>query len=465
MGLGWANKVSRLACTGIERDGALQPHRLRMSSLLVGLVLLVAGCDGSQGSTTTTTSAEEVSDASTTTTSAHPQVDLGSVTIPAGEPVRIHILQALTGEETLFGVEQIRGVELAVSDFGDLRGHPVELADVIDKPCDPKDAQAGAREIANLPGVLGVVVNTCSEAAVSALSILSDNGLVMISGFNTASTLTSDLIGNLGLNWYPGFYRFANNELYQARAAARFALETKLISKAVIISSSDDESQQLASAFARLFEQQGGEIVDQIEVTEGMRISTDVLIELGRLEPPFLYVAIPPSDVQGLFDQIRRTPGLEESIVFGREMLKGLTDTLNPELVGQAFFPGPDEVTISGSNEVTGIGFETLMAAYEQVYNAEPTSLHFTATYDATIFLLRAIEEVARIQPDGSVVVERAELRQYLDGLEKFNGITGDLHCLPPGDCGNAMVGIYEIGPDLVLFQVESVDGNRGTED
>ena len=53
--------------------------------------------------------------------------------------------------------------------------------------------------------------------------ILSEAGLVMISATNTAPSLTSDLRGNAGAEYYPGYYRTANNDLYEAEAVAKFA--------------------------------------------------------------------------------------------------------------------------------------------------------------------------------------------------------------------------------------------------
>ncbi len=53
---------------------------------------------------------------------------IGCVTIAPGEPIKLGVLQPLTGRMAALGTGQIRGVELALANrTNKLLGHPVEL--------------------------------------------------------------------------------------------------------------------------------------------------------------------------------------------------------------------------------------------------------------------------------------------------------------------------------------------------
>ena len=47
----------------------------------------------------------------------------------------------------------------------------------------------------------------------------------MLSPSNTSPALTSDLAGNANFDYFPGYYRVSNNDLYQATTVARFVYE------------------------------------------------------------------------------------------------------------------------------------------------------------------------------------------------------------------------------------------------
>ena len=45
---------------------------------------------------------------------------------------------------------------------------------------------------------------------------------------------------------------------------------------------------------------------------------------------------------------------------------------------------------------------------------------------------------------DGALVIDRAGIREYLDNLSGFQGVTGVLSCDEFGDCGASRVVIHE---------------------
>ena len=69
--------------------------------------------------------------------------------------------------------------------------------------------------------------------------------------------------------------------------------------------------------------------------------------------------------------------------------------------------------------------------------------------------LFDAIEAVAVDNGDGSLTIGRQALRDYLDNLSGFEGLTGVLTCNATGDCATGeALGVYQI------TEAELNDGN-----
>lgn len=131
---------------------------------------------------------------------------IGCVDIPPGEPIKLGVIQALSRGPALAGATQVRTIELAVAQReGHLLGHPISLI-TEDDYCSPEGGTTAALKITADPDVVAIVGTTCSGAAATASKVMSEAGLVMVSGGNSAPSLTS-IGGRPGADWYPGFFR------------------------------------------------------------------------------------------------------------------------------------------------------------------------------------------------------------------------------------------------------------------
>ena len=68
---------------------------------------------------------------------------LGAVEVGEGEAIHIRSLLSITGASSL-GAALRYGIELAVRDFSDVHGHPIELGDPLDSRCSPDGGREGA---------------------------------------------------------------------------------------------------------------------------------------------------------------------------------------------------------------------------------------------------------------------------------------------------------------------------------
>src|SRR5690554_6717679 len=270
---------------------------IRFLSLLAVLSLVLAACGGDGGSDTTATGeapADTTADTEAPGDTEAPsdgadepaaEGELGSVTVAAGEAIQIRSLNAISGDSAFLGIPNQRAVEMAIDHYGPIHDHEVSMGTGLDDLCNAEGGQAAAQTIVSDQQVLGVIGTSCSGAAVAASPLISDAGMVMISPSNTSPSLTSDLAGNPGSDYFPGYYRTAHNDLFQGRAVAEFVYNELGLTRAAAIHDGDPYTQGLAQAFADAFQELGGEIVGFTAVNKGDTDMTPVLSEVASGSP------------------------------------------------------------------------------------------------------------------------------------------------------------------------------------
>jgi len=398
--------------------------KMRHLGLVLVVFALVAAACGDDDATTTTAMAED---------------PLGYFDVAAGDAIQIRAHQSISGETAPLGNDQVRGVELAIADFGQIHGHDVALGTVEDDGCAAEGGQAGAQAIVAQVGVIGVIGTTCSGAGAAALPVYSDAGMVMISGSNTSPSLTSDLLGTAGSNYHPGYYRTAHNDFFQGGAVARFAYNELGVRTVAAIHDGDPYTEGLAASFRAAFEELGGTVAVFTAVNKGDTDMTAVLTEVAGGAPELVFFPIFQPEGDFIIQQGGGIAGLEDVIWFGADGLKTDTFLALPESAGM-YFSGAD-LRLDGTS-TTGISYSEFRANYEAAYGEAPIADFHAHTYDATVMLLTAIREVAVVGDDGSLRIGKQALRDYLTGISGFAGLTGTLSCDDFGDCGAAKISI-----------------------
>ena len=241
--------------------------------------------------------------------------DPGVVEIAAGEDIQIRSLAVLTGLGDL-GTPSQRGVALALEDYGPIKGHNVSMGAGLDSLCTAEGGRAAAETVVGDPQVVGVVGTSCSVAAAAASPILSEAGLVMVAPSTTSPSLTSDLSGTAGSNYHPGYYRVANNDLYQARAVAQFAYEDLGLRSMAAINDGDPYTTGLTGAFTGAFEELGG-LVTVGAVRRGDSDMVPVLAQLAKSNPDGLFFPLFQNEGLHVVKQISQVAGLEDATLIG----------------------------------------------------------------------------------------------------------------------------------------------------
>ncbi|MYB16965.1 MAG: ABC transporter substrate-binding protein [Chloroflexi bacterium] len=363
---------------------------------------------------------------------------LGEVRVENGEAIHIRGLAVLA---TQAGTPSptFRAMMMAVEDFGPIKGSPVSIGAGIDSRCTADGGTAAADTVVGDPRVVAVIGPSCSVAVAQAAPILSAAGMTIIAPSATSPSLTSDLAGIAGENHNPGFFRVASNDLYEGRAAARFAFEELGLRNVAAIDDGDPYTSGLTATFAGAFMELGG----AVEVSSIAKGETELQALLGQIAgggPDGLYFPLFALEGEAVIRQSRATPGLENvTLIGGASLLE--PDILSlPEAAG-LYLPGPDLDYGENANQVTGKSSRQLRTDYENRYGDQPASVYLEHAYDATTLLLATIESVA-VADGEDLVIDRAELRKALAATSEFGGIIGTLSCDEFGDCGTGAVQI-----------------------
>ncbi|MCB0178949.1 MAG: branched-chain amino acid ABC transporter substrate-binding protein, partial [Anaerolineae bacterium] len=177
---------------------------------------------------------------------------LGTVVIPAGDPIRLASALVIAGPNETLGTDSQTGIEVAIKERGDVAGHPVELVPE-DDGCSAEGGQTAATKIASDDSIVAVVGHSCSSSCTPAAPIYNDAGLTMISPSCTAPALTGD--GHV-----PSFLRTAHNDNVQGRVMAEFVFNELGLTTAATIHDGSPYAEQLQQVFADTFTQLGGTI-------------------------------------------------------------------------------------------------------------------------------------------------------------------------------------------------------------
>ena len=358
---------------------------------------------------------------------------IGCVAIAPEDPLRIGYALVLSGANETLGIDSMRGVEIATDDKGELLGHKIELVGA-DSECAAEGGQKALTKLASDPSLVGVIGTNCSSAGEPASKIASDAGIVLISPSNTAPSLTDP-----NLTWNPGYLRSCHNDKVQGAAMAEFAYNELGVRKAATVHDGSPYAEQLQQVFADNFAEMGGEITTQEAVNAGDTDMRPMLTKIAATGPEMIYYPIFIAEGGFITSQAKEIAGLENTI------LSGADGMISPDFLAAAgdasegmYISGPD---LAFDNPLG----QAFLAKHLEKYGEDPLSAFHAHAYDGATMLFAAIEEVAIVGDDGTIVIPRQALRDALYATKDLQGITGTLNCDEHGDCADPLITVNEI--------------------
>jgi len=351
---------------------------------------------------------------------------LGCVEIAAGESVRVGTLLTMTTPDSPYGIDALRGAEMAVADKGEVLGHAVELIQE-DDLCSEDGGRAGATKLAADPKIVGVIGTSCSSATIAASRILSGVGSVLISPSSTAPSLTDPATHDAG------FLRTIYNDKAQGQVLAEFAYNVLGAQTMVTLHDGTAYADQLQEAACSTLTQLGGQCLRQVEIVPG----ADVLPALQQIAldaPGVLFYPVYATDGAAITNDAVLA-GLENTALMSSDGL------LSGDFIAQTT-PASEGMYLSGPSG--GQDTQVFLDAYQQRYGEAPIASYHLQGYDAMMMLLNALERVGQ-RSGGGVFVGRQAVRDALYATRGMQGLSGPVSCVPTGDCAQPNISIYQV--------------------
>lgn len=362
---------------------------------------------------------------------------LGCVLVGPDEPIKIGVLQALSGKVAPLGQEQLRGLELALrARDGQVAGHPLNLQ-TEDTGCTGEGGANAALKIVADPKTIAIFGTTCSGDAATAAKVTSAAGLTMISGNNSAPFLTA-IGGQRATHWQAGYFRTAPNEEHAGAAAATYAFTQLGKRKAATVNDGDIYTRGLTDGFARTFTQLGGTIVLDASVGKGDNEMGPLLTAVANAQAELLFFPLFQPEGNHLLVQVRKDKRLERvTLMSDGALIESSFLAAVGELARGMYFVGPGPAKTSRS--------EQLAQLYCDIFKVAPATSYYLSGYDAVDLLFTAIERTAIRQKDRGLLIGRDALRRFLYASKDFNGVTGSLTCDQFGDCADPIFQVLRL--------------------
>lgn len=172
-----------------------------------------------------------------------------------GEPLKIGVMQDLTGPLQLFGNEAWNGFQIGMDYATDgsmsAGGRPIELV-FMDDTSNPETAAAAARELIEAEGVEILIGNSSSGAALQVQQIAAENDVVYIAGPAAAPDIT-------GAAWNEHTFRVCRNAAQDPLVIVPWAMEN-IGENYMILAEDYAFGQQTAASFMAVINAMGGTV-------------------------------------------------------------------------------------------------------------------------------------------------------------------------------------------------------------
>lgn len=409
----------------------------KMAALAAVAVLTFAACSTTPGATTAPSGAPASAAASSTAPVEDP---LGTITIPAGEPVHIAFWGVLSGPDSSLGEDSKQGVEIAIDDLGGtFKGHDIRLT-TEDALCTPEGGAIAGQKLAADSTVVGLIGSSCSDETVGGIKSITEAGLTTISASATRPALSATDRDAT----YAGFLRTAHSDAFQGKAAAEFVYNELKLTKAATIHDGSAYAEALQQVFSDNFTQLGGTITAQEAISKGQTDMGTVLKTVAASGPEFIYFPVFVAEAGFLRSQISTVTGLENVKTMGADghFSADFLKAAGASAVGH-YLSSPDFSAFTGD-------YAGFLAKRLTKFGGDPLSVFHAHAYDATNIMFAALDKVAVENADGSLTIGKGALRDAIYATKDFVGLTGTLSCNPTGDCGAPVIGVYEITQENV---------------
>lgn len=336
----------------------------------------------------------------------------------SADTIKIGVNLELTGDVSVYGIPERNAIEQATEEInaaGGIDGKLVELV-VYDNAYDQAKAVQNTEKLIE-DGVVAILGPATSGMTLASAPLAKDNEIVVFTPSGTSSAVTLD--GKVVNNWV---FRSCFIDEFQGQVLANFASNELQAKKAVVMVNGGSEySKELARVFEEKFTSNGGSVVQKATYADADTDYKASLTAIAAEDFDVLFIADYAKNAGLIIGQARSTAGLETVNIIGPD---GFEDSKLNDLAGGAqnvnnVFFSTHFSTLSDDTQVAD--FVASHKAFTlKTYGKEEVPNALTAlAYDAAYMLFKAIDNADSTEP--------AAIRDALEALESFDGVTGDI--------------------------------------
>ncbi len=372
---------------------------------------------------------------------------LGVVKIPKGAALHIGGYWTLSGPDIDIGLDQRRGAEIAMDDWGNaVAGHPIEFH-AEDSHCSAEGGQTAATKLASNRNIVVVVGPDCSSAGATGGPILWKAGIPSVATSTTAPSLTAPDRPE-GLQSY---LRTIYNDLAAGAADAEYFRNQMKCKSLATIHDGSPYAEQLVRVAKNRFMELGGKVTATEAVAPTDVDMRPTLTRIANTKPCVVYFPVFVAAAAQIVRQFEEIKGLESTTPVGGSalMAPGFLEAAGAAAVNFVF-TSPDT-----SAEAMGTRYPELVRKYKEKYGEAPIQAFHQNAYDGMVVALMAIEKVAVKDADGNTYIGRQALRDALFATNGFEGMGGEITCNEHGDCAGFKFAAYRfVASDPSTFEI-----------
>jgi branched-chain amino acid transport system substrate-binding protein len=225
------------------------------------------------------------------------------------EPVRIGVIQPLTGSVAYNGTSDVNGSRLAVEERnrkGGVLGRMVELV-IEDGQCKPANSVNAAEKLIQKDKVPVISGAFCSSSTMAVMPVVEKNRVPLVTGVSSMAGLTER-----GNRW---FFRATETDALLAKSFAKILVNNLNLKTIAYIGVNDDWGRGGVDEFSKQIEALGGKTVLKEYFDHGTTDFYTLLTRLRATQPDGIFVAAETQDGSLLVKQMKEL-GVQ-SKVFG----------------------------------------------------------------------------------------------------------------------------------------------------
>ena len=353
-----------------------------------------------------------------------------TVTIDAGQPIRIGISSALSGD--------VKGLGEPIADSAEAGARGVEIEgfaiEVVreDDLCTADGGPAAADRLtkANVVAVVGPI---CSGGTRPSLATYEKAGITHISPSATAGDLTQPTRPE---GPYVTFFRVPVLNADEAREQAKFMKDELDAKKVFVLHDTDEYGSDLSEQFQKFWKDDGGEIVGVQGYEKKTTDFMSIISTIKQADADAVYFAGFYAEATPFLQQLRNDDATKDIAFMGSDGVK------NDELIKGA--GAAAEGSYHALPGAQGEEFGTYAAKYKEHFSADAEGATFGGeAFDAMTAIIKAIEKVAKVE-GGKLVIDLKELNEEIKKSD-FSGATGQVQFGENGDRKGAVVRIFQV--------------------